>query len=200
MRNQIPSKAAQSEVLLQNLLLPSGEAQEVPEVQDHLHPQTELQNLLHLVVLSKQTQMNINFYVEGIPKGQPRPKAFSRGGHAAVYDPGTAESWKSLVAVAAKPFQPQIPFNGPLTLCLDFTFPRPKCHYRSGKNSHLLKEGCPNFHTSKPDSDNLAKAVMDAMTQLSFWMDDSQVWSLYVSKLYTPNGGRSGCSISLKIS
>ena len=33
----------------------------------------------------------ISFTVLGDPKGQPRPKAFSRGGHAAVYDPGTAE-------------------------------------------------------------------------------------------------------------
>jgi hypothetical protein len=58
MRGPLPLKAAPPEVLLQNLLLSSGEAQEVPEVQGHLHPKTELQNLLHPVVLSKQTQMN----------------------------------------------------------------------------------------------------------------------------------------------
>ena len=38
----------------------------------------------------------------GIPKGQPRPRAFSRNGHARVFDPGTAEGWKSAVAVAAQ--------------------------------------------------------------------------------------------------
>ncbi len=30
-------------------------------------------------------------FIKGIPKGQPRVRAFVRGRHAGVYDPGTAD-------------------------------------------------------------------------------------------------------------
>jgi len=33
-------------------------------------------------------------FARGAPKGQPRPRAFSREGKASVYDPGTAEGLK----------------------------------------------------------------------------------------------------------
>jgi len=139
----------------------------------------------------------IQFFAEGVPKGQPRPKAFSRGGHAAVYDPGTAEGWKGQVAMAAKHKRPEGPLEGPLELILGFYFPRPKSHFRTGKNAHILKKGVSDFHTSKPDSDNLAKAVMDAMTQLGFWVDDSQVCHLSIRKFYCNNTASAGCAISL---
>jgi len=44
----------------------------------------------------------IHFFVSGDPKAQPRIRAFAINGHARVYDPGTAEGWKSLIAVAAR--------------------------------------------------------------------------------------------------
>lgn len=39
-------------------------------------------------------------------------------------------------------------------------------------------------HTSKPDVDNLAKAVLDAMNGV-LWKDDSQVFRLVTEKVYT---------------
>ena len=41
--------------------------------------------------------MHLDFHVSGIPKAQPRVKAFVRGGHAGVYTPDSAESWKQAV-------------------------------------------------------------------------------------------------------
>jgi Holliday junction resolvase RusA-like endonuclease len=137
----------------------------------------------------------INFFAEGLPKGQPRPKAFSRGGHARVYDPGTAEGWKSAVAVAAKPFLPAIPLIGPVKLELWFQMPRPKAHYRTGKNGGFLRPDAPTLHVGKPDCDNLAKAVLDALTHLRIWHDDAQVWRLTVQKSY--DGDRPGCEITI---
>jgi len=48
---------------------------------------------------AKKTHMRekLSFFVAGIPKGQPRVKAFSRGKHAGVYDPGTSDGWKLLI-------------------------------------------------------------------------------------------------------
>lgn len=142
----------------------------------------------------------ITFYVPGEPKGQPRPKAFARnfGGKwmARVYDAGTAENWKSQIAIAAKQFIPAEPLTGPLRVDLTFYFPRPKGHYRSGKNAHQLKDGAPTYHTSKPDRDNSEKAVTDALTILGMWVDDSQICAGEVRKLYT-DGHRPGCQVDI---
>lgn len=128
---------------------------------------------------------SVELTVFGDPKGQPRPKAFVRNGRAAVYDPGTAEHWKSQIALAvreAKADGKNIDF--PVHVSITCFFRRPKSHYRTGKNAHLLKPSAPQYHTSKPDFDNVAKAVCDALTHLSLWRDDSQVVSAKITKLY----------------
>lgn len=133
----------------------------------------------------------IEFFADGEPKGQPRPRAFSRGGHARVFDPGTAEGWKSQIAIAARPHIPTEPLAGPIKLRLWFHIPRPKSH-RTIKG--VLKAKAPFSCTKKPDIDNYAKAVMDALTVLRFWQDDCQVCELVASKHFDD---RSGCSIRI---
>lgn len=137
----------------------------------------------------------IVFFAAGVPKGQPRPKAFTRGGIASVYDPGTAEGWKGCVALAARPFLPSEPMEGPVYLRLDFYAPRPGAHFR-GK-SRDLRPTAPEYHTGKPDADNFAKAIMDALTVLRMWRDDSQVADLRVRKLYEDDRGP-GCEITIR--
>lgn len=128
----------------------------------------------------------LQFYVVGQPKAQPRVKAFRRGNHAGVYDPGTADNWKLLVGCAARASWNRVRFEGPLRLVIGFFMPRPKSHL----NRHGdVKPTAPAWHESKPDSDNLAKAVMDAMTALGVWRDDSQVVQLEVSKAYGSHPG-----------
>lgn len=142
----------------------------------------------------------IRFFAEGLPKGQPRPKAFSRGGHARVYDPGTAEGWKAQIAVAAKEKRPAAPLSGPLLVRLSFYFPRPKAHYRGGKcTGEALRETAPLYHTSKPDADNAAKAVFDCLTMLGMWGDDAQIAHADIVKLYVnhTNQARPGCLIEI---
>jgi len=136
----------------------------------------------------------VTFFVDGVPKGQPRPRAFVRGNRAAVYDPGTAEGWKSCVAIAAKEHLPPERSAEPVKLALQFWMPRPKSHYHTGKKAGILREDAVKLHTGKPDADNLAKAVLDAMTALGFWQDDSQVWHLDVSKYYSE---RPGCHVKV---
>ena len=131
------------------------------------------------------------FFAAGIPKGQPRPRAFSRGGHARVFDPGTAEGWKSCVAVAAQPHRGRFGMSGPLGVEIVFTFPRPKTHYRKAG----LRPEAPLWHVAKPDADNAAKAVLDALTQIGVWDDDALVASLRVEKKY---GGRPGAFIAIE--
>ena len=131
------------------------------------------------------------FDVYGNPKGQPRPRAFFRGGKAGVYDSGTAEGWKGQIALAAREYLPRIPFDEPLKLSVCFFFQRPK---------RLLARSSPEGsipHTAKPDVDNAIKAVMDCLTQLGMWRDDAQVVSVYAEKVYIAKGQRSGALIQV---
>lgn len=68
-----------------------------------------------------------------------------------------------------KPFEK---FNGPVRVELAFDVQKPR-------TSKLLYP--------KPDVDNYAKAVMDGLTQIGMWGDDSQVVELRVMKRFVPH-------------
>lgn len=138
--------------------------------------------------------MNISFFVDGEPKAQPRTRAFSRGGITSVYDPGTANGWKALIAMAAKPHRPETPIDNPISLHVMFLMPRPKrLQTKKYINKPLI------WHTSKPDLDNLIKAVMDSLTQIGFWTDDSRVFRQYLIKRYANAYERPGVLIQLDL-
>lgn len=118
-------------------------------------------------------------------------------GKVRVYDPHTAEGWKSEIANAGRPFVPEAPLEGPLMVYLEFYFPRPKSHFGTGSMRGHLRDSAPGYHTGRPDVDNAIKAVMDALTTLRFWKDDSQVCDVRARKLYDSGAGP-GCTISIK--
>ncbi len=129
----------------------------------------------------------ISFFVQGEPKGQPRPRAstFRNGGRPRIFDPGTAENWKSLIAYEAKNFAAQFPIQQAICLAVDFHFARPKAHFRFRRGLLAgLKESAPAWKEAKPDIDNLLKAVMDALTQIGAWHDDAQVCQIIVRKRF----------------
>lgn len=138
--------------------------------------------------------MTITIRVDGIPKPQPRPRAVIRGNRAGVYDPGTAESWRSSVREAALPMRPGTPISGPVQIKMRFRLPRPQSHYRTGKRYKDLKPSAPIPHTKKPDIDNLAKAVMDSLSDIGMWRDDSIVWDEHATKIYHDHPG---CEITI---
>ena len=144
----------------------------------------------------------LRFRVLGLPKGQPRPRAFvrkSKDGSAVarVYDAGSAESWKTQIAVAARNKIPATPISGPVALEVEFFMPRPKGHFRTGKHAGQLKPAAPVHHTGKPDIDNAVKAVLDAMTLLGFWDDAKLVYRVVASKRYAGPGERPGAQIGV---
>ena len=69
-------------------------------------------------------------------------------------------------------------------------FPRPK--RLCGPKLAAL----PHRHVSKPDAENVAKAVLDALTGIC-WRDDSQVWSLEIEKWYAGVGEPASCTIGI---
>lgn len=70
------------------------------------------------------------------------------------------------------PHRPDEPLTGPLSLQVKWLFsPR-------GKHVHG------DWRDTKPDTDNLDKALRDVMTRLGFWQDDAQVVQAITEKVW----------------
>lgn len=68
-----------------------------------------------------------------------------------------------------------LPLTGPLWAYAVFSLARPKGHYRTGRNAHLLRDGAPVRPGSKPDLSKLIRSTEDAATAVGLWRDDGQV-------------------------
>ena len=146
----------------------------------------------------------LEIIIKGDPKGQPRPRAYARrmGANfvARVYDSDVADEWKRAVrmsvrADAMRAFPQRLDDVG-FKVVLTFTFRRPKSHLST---AGLLKAKSPLWHISRPDCDNLAKLVLDQITDLALiWRDDSQVVILVVEKFWARAGEEGGCAVRIE--
>ena len=66
-------------------------------------------------------------------------------------------------------------FERGIVVDMVFTATRPKSHYRTGKNAHLLRDDAPPRPTSAPDLSKLARSTEDALTDAGVWRDDARV-------------------------
>lgn len=108
---------------------------------------------------------------------------------AVVADNKRAKPWMAIVHEHAQTAMGDRPmFTGAVRLDLDFMFVRPKCHYRTGKLSHILKPDAPKFHTKTPDRCKLERCTEDAMKRV-VWLDDSQVVGGEVTKRWADREG-----------
>lgn len=68
------------------------------------------------------------------------------------------------------------PLDGvPLIVDMVFTFVRPKSHYRTGRNAHLLRDNAPCLPMTAPDVSKLVRSTEDALTNAGVWRDDALV-------------------------
>lgn len=138
----------------------------------------------------------IDVFVPGIPRpaGSKRAFAFMAKGklRATVQDASgdNGKAWRaSIVGVVAEHWA-EAPLDRPLEMRLGFFLPRPKGHY--GKRGLLPR--APVYHTGKPDTLKLARAVEDALTGVVY-RDDSLIVDQSAGKRY---GDRPGVRIILK--
>ena len=119
----------------------------------------------------------ITFTVPGDPVPQPRPRVSTRGGFALAYVPAKhpVHAYRQAVAIAAK-MAGLGTITEPIQVCVVSVFQRPKSHV-TGRG--VVKTTAPRL--PRPDVDNLAKAVLDA---LGDFFDDTLVESLQVSKSF----------------
>ena len=142
--------------------------------------------------------MNSSFFVPGIPVPKGSAKGFCLPNSRRVVIVQTnrdkQKPWASLISVYAQNAGVRL-VHGPVSVDLVFLMPRPKSHYGTGKQQGTVKLSSPDYHTSKPDIDKLARCVLDALTGVA-WLDDSQVVSMNVIKTYTRL--ESGCAIKIQ--
>lgn len=144
--------------------------------------------------------MTLSFFVPGEPKAQPRPRAFSRGGHTRMYDPGTAKGWKAAVACAARDAAKREWGQGRLmdaALRLDcwISFLRPKSHFRTNGQ---LKPSAPQRHTQRPDMENVLKGIADAITDAGVWRDDCLIVQQMSHKDWCESQAEQGALITIE--
>lgn len=123
----------------------------------------------------------MRFIVEGIPVAQPRARHARFGNHIRTYYPSDHPigTWKSLVILAVKKAQLDAAIttqlDAPVSVIAEFVFPRPKA-------AKMLQK------PTKPDIDNLIKALLDGINNSGVWRDDAIVCQVNALKRVVADG------------
>ncbi|MEI6207326.1 MAG: RusA family crossover junction endodeoxyribonuclease [Desulfuromonadales bacterium] len=125
--------------------------------------------------------MQIEFWIPGKPVAQSRPRFARRGAFVSTYDAAPAKDYKSWVKSCAIDYMntfnvSMFTRDVPLVMTLTVNVDRPKA-----KKKAL-------FPVSKPDADNFAKGIMDALESI-LYQADQQIVRLVVSKHYSDRPG-----------
>ena len=127
------------------------------------------------------TSRRVHFTIPGVPVAQPRHRVGPRGAYIPqdhpihAYRQAVLLTWQSLGDVYGAPMP------GAVSVGITFWFPRPQAmQWRTKPQIAVVK-------TTKPDLDNLAKGVLDALQNHAFG-DDSRVVELRLSKWIVRDG------------
>jgi Holliday junction resolvase RusA-like endonuclease len=123
----------------------------------------------------------IRFTVPGQPQGKGRAKIVKIGGFSRMATPAKTVAYEGLVAHAAQQAMAGLPLlEGPLCVGLNLDCQVPASW--SGRKQREALAGAIR-PTSKPDIDNVVKAIFDGLNGVA-WRDDVQVVYLIVTKRY----------------
>jgi Holliday junction resolvase RusA-like endonuclease len=129
----------------------------------------------------------VAFEVAGVPVPQGSKTTGSRkDGGTFVREGNRAklEPWRAAVSAAAsKAMGGRNPIAGPAALNVEFVFPRPRTHVHTGKRAGEIKANAPRWHSSRPDTDKLLRAIGDALTGIVV-TDDAQFAAISAEKRY----------------
>lgn len=121
----------------------------------------------------------IRFFLPMIPPNTTAQehKVAIKNGKPYFYDTPEVKKTKEKLIGGLALHVPQEPFEGPVELKVQWLYP------------HNAKHKIGQWKETKPDTDNLNKALKDCMTQLGFWKDDSQVSVEHIEKRYNDVSG-----------
>lgn len=126
----------------------------------------------------------LDAWIVGRPRPQGSMRTFVMNGHAHARHSDSTMSHRAHVIANLAASWSQEPTDAPALVSLLFEFARPKSHYRTGRNSHLLKDTAPIRHTQPPDLDKLVRLMLDGLEMAGVLVNDSQVWHLSAAKMW----------------
>ena len=141
----------------------------------------------------------ITFTLDIDPQGEARGRATAIGGHARIYTPKKTRAYCAHVAALAEPYRPTEPLSGSLAVEIVAMFARPAYMRQRSKRTGEMLGGWPEHpmpHTSKPDADNVAKAILDAFK--AWWGDDAQVSDLRIRKRWASADGCGSVQVTIR--
>lgn len=125
----------------------------------------------------------IEFTLNCLPTAQQRQRHMrAKNGAHITYKSERQRGNEATLDALLVPHAPEKPLDGALKLEFVACLPIPQSASKKAKEAMRLFLVHP---TGKPDLDNLAKQLKDAMTRLRFWHDDRQVTELYCKKRYS---------------
>ena len=129
---------------------------------------------------------SVAFTIPGPAVGKGRPRVGKVGTHARLFTPQKTVSYEGLVAHSAMTAMAGRPiFDEAVTCRLGITCAVPASWSQKKQRAALAGDLHP---TSKPDIDNVVKAVFDGLNGV-LWRDDVLVVECCVQKLYGPTPG-----------
>ena len=123
----------------------------------------------------------MNTIIFTIPHDPPRVTAQQRevtvvNGRPRFYAPERLRFAQNTYLNDVWPYRPKTPLSGPVALWVTFNF------------STKDKKKWNKAKVTRPDTDNMVKALKDVMTAAGFWNDDSQVYHEVISKYWSAEG------------
>jgi Holliday junction resolvase RusA-like endonuclease len=139
----------------------------------------------------------LNFRVIGLPGAQGSKRHVGNG--RMVESSKAVAPWRDSVATAAVVAAQEQGWTAPPQVIahIVFSFRRPKHHYRTGRNAHLLRNNAHTWHSVAPDVDKLQRSTFDALTTAGVIADDARIVSVYASKRYAEADEPTGALIIL---
>ena len=128
----------------------------------------------------------VTFEVSGDPHGKGRPKFARRGNFVQTYTDKKTASYEDLVRFHANIAMVDLaPLESAVAVYIYIKLAVPKSY--SKKRTEACLSGLER-PTKKPDWDNVAKSICDAMNGIVY-MDDTQIVDAHVTKVYAANAG-----------
>ena len=117
--------------------------------------------------------------IPGKPLGKQRPRVLRTG---IAYTPKETVTYETFVKMLyLEKYAGEKPFEGPVSMLISAFYQIPK------SASKRRREAMARHHippTTKPDLDNIAKIIMDALAGVAY-EDDKQITSCSINKLYS---------------
>jgi crossover junction endodeoxyribonuclease RusA len=132
------------------------------------------------------TSWVFRLFVPGRPAPQGSKRHVGRG--ILVESSKAVAPWRTTVAWHASQAFTAAPLQGALVVQFEFVMPRP---------TSLPKTKATPASVKRPDLDKLARAVMDALSDV-VWGDDSQVVDLHATKRYAERDEQPGVQIVVR--